>query len=452
MIRPLLAVSLETIINISPEVPLINQSVNIKSSLRSSENFTDSIVNFEIYDSSNQKVFQQFFEHQNLSSSQVNNYEFNWTPKNIGKYIVKIGLFNKDWSRLYYWEDKAHTFDISGQPSSSSLATSVKFNPEIPKTNSPTKINVSINPTQTGFDRIIDFEIYDSSNQKVFQQFFEHQNFEIDKTVNYQLSWTPTTQGQYQLRYGIFTSNWQSNIIWNNSLSSINVSSESATVNTSQNTNSYIPSASTASTNLTGSKYEVGKDGRIYKDGQKIILKGVSWFGLESGAHAPHGLWARNWQDMVSQIKSVGFNAVRVPFCPSTLKNVDVSTIEYSKNPDLQGLKSLDILDKVVNELNNKQLYILLDHHTPDCQTISDLWYIGSYSESQWIQDLVFLANRYKNLDYFIGLDIKNEPKGPATWGTGNPATDWNLAAQKAGKEILNNNPNILIFVQGVEN
>ncbi len=48
-------------------------------------------------------------------------------------------------------------------------------------------------------------------------------------------------------------------------------------------------------------------------------------------------------------------------------------------------------------------------------------------------------------------MDIHNEPRGPASWGSGDPATDWRLAAQRAGNAILAVNPYVMIFVQGVE-
>ncbi len=49
-----------------------------------------------------------------------------------------------------------------------------------------------------------------------------------------------------------------------------------------------------------------------------------------------------------------------------------------------------------------------------------------------------------------IGLDLKNEPHGAATWGTGNAATDWNSAAERASAVVLSAAPNWLIFVEGV--
>jgi len=50
-----------------------------------------------------------------------------------------------------------------------------------------------------------------------------------------------------------------------------------------------------------------------------------------------------------------------------------------------------------------------------------------------------------------IGADLANEPRGPATWGDGNPRTDWRLAAERAGNAILAVNPDWLIIVEGIE-
>ena len=198
--------------------------------------------------------------------------------------------------------------------------------------------------------------------------------------------------------------------------------------------------------------YEVNK-GKIAHAGVMINLYGVNWFGFETPDHIVHGLWTRGYKDMIAQIKGLGFNAVRIPFCPATLRNVVITSyVNPTKNPDLTGLKSLDVMDKVLAQLNDEKMYILLDHHRPDCETISELWYTADYSEAEWIQDLKFVAERYQHLGYFMGIDIKNEPHGRATWGTGNLETDWNKAAERAAQAVLAANPEILIFVEGIEN
>ena len=204
---------------------------------------------------------------------------------------------------------------------------------------------------------------------------------------------------------------------------------------------------------LSGTSFAYNvEDGDVYdEDGDRVNLYGVNWFGFETGDHVVHGLWTRNWEDMITQIKGLGFTAVRVPFCPATLDNTGVSSINYALNPDLSGLRSLDILDRVLAELDRQGLYILLDFHNYDCSSINELWYWSGYSEQDWISDLVFVAERYEGLDRFVGIDIKNEPHGPATWGTGNASTDWKLAAEKAADAVLDANPDLLIFVQGIQ-
>ncbi len=193
------------------------------------------------------------------------------------------------------------------------------------------------------------------------------------------------------------------------------------------------------------------KNGQIVDDsGNAVQLRGVNWFGFETPEHIAHGLWTRNWKDMITQMQSLGFNAMRVPFCPQTLHGASPGSIDYSQNSDLQGMSSLQVMDKIINEFSSRGMYVLLDFHRPDCNAISELWYTDSYSEAQWKDDLVFVAKRYANVPGVIGLDLKNEPHGAATWGTGNAATDWNSAAERASAVVLSAAPNWLIFVEGI--
>ena len=194
------------------------------------------------------------------------------------------------------------------------------------------------------------------------------------------------------------------------------------------------------------------ENGKIYNDQQQhVSVYGVNWFGFETTNYVAHGLWSRNWKDMITQMKALGFTSVRVPFCPKTLQGVATNSIDYSKNSDLQGLNSLEILDKVLAELDKQGMYFLLDHHYPDCQTLANLWYTDNYSEQDWINDLTFVATRYHSNSHFLGLDLKNEPHGNASWGTDDKATDWRLAAQRAASAVMAVNDQILMFVEGVQ-
>lgn len=193
-------------------------------------------------------------------------------------------------------------------------------------------------------------------------------------------------------------------------------------------------------------------DGRIVdSQGQVVQLRGINWFGFETTDHVVHGLWARNWKSMVDQMRDLGFNAVRLPLCPDTLRGSTPATIDYGLNADLAGLDSLALLDAVVQYLDAQGMYVLLDHHRPDCRAISELWYTPQYSESRWIADLTTLAQRYGARPRVIGVDLKNEPHGAATWGTGNPATDWNTAAERAAAAVVRVAPHWLVFVEGIQ-
>ncbi len=196
-------------------------------------------------------------------------------------------------------------------------------------------------------------------------------------------------------------------------------------------------------------------DGKLVDaTGQEVRLTGVNWFGMETETFAPQGLWVRNWQDMIDQIAAAGFNTIRFPFSNDFLDNA-INTpngIDYVKNPDLKGLRGLALMDRIVQGAGQRGLKIILDRHRPTAQGQSELWYTDRVPEARWIADWVMLARHYQGNPMVLGADLHNEPHGPATWGDGNPHTDWRLAAERAGNAILADNPDWLIIVEGIEN
>jgi endoglucanase len=187
-------------------------------------------------------------------------------------------------------------------------------------------------------------------------------------------------------------------------------------------------------------------------NGNQVILTGISWFGLETDNYAPHGLWARNWESILDQILALGFNTIRLPYSNQLLDPSSVpNSINYELNPDLKGLTGLEIMDKLLEGARQRGLKVILDRHRPDSHAQSTLWYTSEFSEERWIQDWVTLVRRYAQNDAVIGVDLHNEPHDQATWGSGDSATDWRLAAERAGNAILAVNPHLLIIVQGIE-
>jgi endoglucanase len=186
--------------------------------------------------------------------------------------------------------------------------------------------------------------------------------------------------------------------------------------------------------------------------GHAVRLTGLSWFGLETSNYAPHGLWSRSMASMLDQIQSLGYNMLRVPFSSQLFDAGSTPTgIDFAQNPDLVGKSGLEILDALIAGARQRHLRVILDRHRPDANAQSALWYTAQYPESRWIDDWKMLATRYQNDPTVIGVDLHNEPHDPATWGDGNAATDWRLAAEKAGNAVLAVNPHLLIIVEGIQ-
>ncbi len=191
---------------------------------------------------------------------------------------------------------------------------------------------------------------------------------------------------------------------------------------------------------------------------QPVRITGINWFGFETANYVVHGLWSRDYKDMLNQIASEGYNVIRLPFSdelfdPSSTPN---SISFYGQNgpinTDLEGLTTgLQIMDKIINYGGSIGLRFILDQHRPDSGSQSALWYTAQYPQSRWLADWEMLANHYQGNTAVIGADLHNEPHTPACWGCGDPTVDWRLAAETAGNAVLAINPHWLIFVEGTD-
>src|SRR5579862_7292587 len=91
--------------------------------------------------------------------------------------------------------------------------------------------------------------------------------------------------------------------------------------------------------------------GRLILDsqGQVVRIAGVNWFGLETPTFAPRGLHVRGCEDMMSQMKLLGFNTIRLPFCCELFESASrPRDIDFKRNPNLKGCDGLGIIDKVI--------------------------------------------------------------------------------------------------------
>ena len=177
------------------------------------------------------------------------------------------------------------------------------------------------------------------------------------------------------------------------------------------------------------------------------------------------------WKQQIAQMKSLGFNAIRVPFVPDTLyTSTPVNQLSYlnvNLNPELVGKTPLEALDLWMAEADRQGMYILLDFHSVSMQRQYPTWFISkpadynliynkqAYTKENWTRDLAFVARRYANMPHFFGIDIYNEPNGIVRWSVGDknsndPVNFWKTAAESAAAAVLAANPKLMIFVQGI--
>ncbi|WP_405918242.1 cellulase family glycosylhydrolase [Streptomyces sp. NBC_00728] len=186
---------------------------------------------------------------------------------------------------------------------------------------------------------------------------------------------------------------------------------------------------------------------------QPVRMAGINWFGFETANYVTHGLWSRDYKSMIDQMKTLGYNTIRLPYSDDIFKGTQPNGITYANglNADLQGLDSLHVMDKIVDYAGSIGLKVVLDRHRPDSSAQSALWYTSAVPETTWISDLKALAARYNGNTAVIGIDLHNEPHDPACWGCGDTSIDWRLAAERGGNAVLSVNPSLLIFVEGVQ-
>jgi endoglucanase len=220
-----------------------------------------------------------------------------------------------------------------------------------------------------------------------------------------------------------------------------------------------------AAANAQGAGYWHTSGSTILDSNNKQVrIAGVNWYGFETGTATVSGLTVQDYKSILTTIKTEGFNSIRIPLSSQVIETPGTDlAINYSNgagpiNTDLKGLNSLQVLDKIVDYAGALGLKIILDHHRSDAGASAEgngLWYTAAYPESAWIADWVALANRYAGNPAVIGFDLHNEPhlagSAGACWDCGG-ASDWHLAAERAGNAVLGVNPNLLIFVEGVNN
>lgn len=183
-------------------------------------------------------------------------------------------------------------------------------------------------------------------------------------------------------------------------------------------------------------------EGFIYRGRDRVRLRGLSWFGFETNDVAPHGLWeGRSVEEHLDQMIELGFDALRLPLSPEAFRQGFVLP-EWAQTPDIETADQL--LAHILDAAERREMRVLLDLHTcghgltaPGSPTAC-----GGYTISSWLDDLRLLARLAADHPNVVGIDLFNEPDA-LLWG------EWADLASTGARAVLEENPRMLVFVQG---
>lgn len=203
----------------------------------------------------------------------------------------------------------------------------------------------------------------------------------------------------------------------------------------------------------------------VDKNGKEVWITGVNWFGYNTGTNTFDGLWAANLESSIEEIANRGFNLLRIPISTELIYmwskgQYPAANYNQAMNPNLTSKNSLEIFDYVVALCRKNGIKIMIDIHSAKTDAMGHMhpvWYNGEITEQIYLDSLAWMAKRYKNDDTIIAYDLKNEPHGKANespraiWNNSKDPNNWKYIAEKAAFKVLENNPNVLIVVEGIE-
>jgi hypothetical protein len=211
-----------------PESPIVGQSVGVNLTVRASNNVQSAIVDIEIYDSGNNKIFQEYYTNQSLTANVDKDYAVLWVPGAVGEYTVKLGIFRNDWSMLYHWNDRVFVVTVSAPepPSETRYTFTGSSSPEFPDIGQSTEVRVNVTASNQVQNVIVDLEIYNEAGQKIHQHYFTGQNFEPNTARQFLTNWTPSHAQAYTVKTGIFSNDWGTLYHWEDTVFVIEVGQE----------------------------------------------------------------------------------------------------------------------------------------------------------------------------------------------------------------------------------
>jgi hypothetical protein len=218
--------------------------------------------------------------------------------------------------------------------------------------------------------------------------------------------------------------------------------------------------------------------------GHSFRLNCVNWFGEEQFNMIPDGLDQTPIATITSEISSLGYNCVRLPWTNQTweanpvigtqltsqVPDPEASSFKFNlsmsglqaNNPQFVGEHVDTIFEQVALDLSAAGIMSILVNgqtNAADCCQATDpdaSWYAPGYpsvpyaTQNAWINDWKSVTAAFDSIPGVVGVDLRNEPRGSSvTWGPSG-SYDWHAAAVLGGDAVQSVDPHMLIIVEGV--
>lgn len=226
--------------------------------------------------------------------------------------------------------------------------------------------------------------------------------------------------------------------------------------------------------------------GRDIKDtkGQNVVYAGANWPGAGE-AMIPEGLQYQSIETIVSKMKSIGMNAIRLTFAIELIdqiydnQGVDVPiSIAFTEalgaekgktildqvlanNPSFtESTTRLEVYDAVAAECAKQEIFVHLDNHMSRgawcCNTEDgNSWFNDvDFKVDNWARGLAYMAEHGKSWPALVSIALRNELRSPDN----NPALkansynwqDWYKYIKQGTEAVHGANPDLLIFLSGL--
>lgn len=189
-------------------------------------NISNGVIEMEIYNSSGKMVGQKTISDVSISANQSYKVTWNWTaPNSPDIYTVKSFLFDRSMMNVFSSSNEAAQFTVAIPPAPSfSITGSVKPN----ELSVGDKAIISVTVTNTsdlGYlnNGIIDVEVHNAANQKVWQQFVQNVNLSPSQSMTLTYEFTAQSTGTYSVQVGTFSGGWGTNYAWNSDVAKITI-------------------------------------------------------------------------------------------------------------------------------------------------------------------------------------------------------------------------------------